>query len=151
MRFAAIGLLICALAGTVAASSNHDELVVSLESVRKGGVSISIENVSGQRVPVTQIDLGGEVYSGVSLFLYDPVNKKLQQAFSTSFPAHGNRKKSIRILEPGAVVERVFAKDDIENYFFYMPDCYYLVALYRRRDGSSIISSAASNTLKVCD
>ncbi len=116
-----------------------------------GGYAMSVTNISKRTIALPDIALGIPEEIGYWLFLYDPATGDLQHAWHTVLRLPG--KKSILptvMLPPGGSISQSFTSDEILSYFNLPEGCFYLVALYRKRNQDGLVASMPSNAILEC-
>lgn len=147
----AIVLAILSVASARAYAGNASSLQIAIElAPAPGGLEISVVNRGQRDVEITQIELGGAIFGGVRLFLYDPYERRVEEAFATFFSGGRSAPERHTMLFPAHRMSRRFKQGDIDKYFPRVPRCRYYVAIYEGSSGATRMRSRPSNALKVC-
>lgn len=122
-------------------------------SSKGGDIVISLENISDEKIRVGEISIADEDFSGLWLFMYDPISRENQLATAMTEHVIGLTKDNYPEVEiySGRMIEKAFDKEKVLAYFWNPPECFFLTAVYRKnKEGGRLIFSRASTPIKIC-
>jgi hypothetical protein len=123
---------------------------VQAHAFRQGSqLVLAFENVSGKPLCMPQIALSDGDRSGVHVYLYDPGTRELDEAFALVTRAPGESAECSDVM-PGESRVGTFRIKFVMNYFPRAPECFYLVAAYRKGSPPGQVASRPSKPLRVC-
>ncbi|WP_145985475.1 hypothetical protein [Marilutibacter maris] len=157
MKFDRVGwfarLLVLLLSPLSAAGEDGFQVSVTITPVSDGYV-LGLENNHSEPLTIAPFQLGEA--SGFLLYAYDPETRELLQAFSVGFPPGGRggvdeERQGINRVQPAVSLSRRFSKQRIQDHFFRLPKCYFLVLVYRDETDGVLVRSRPSEPVWVCD
>lgn len=149
-------IFLCALALLMPPTASADQPAPSvLASIERDGPNFvyRLENNSQSVVHVPDVTISSPQETGYWLILYDPETKKTQEAWAALFQTPRRLRTDIprMNLAPGQRLERTFSNEELLGYFQYIPKCFSLVAVYRKKWNNVMLSSGPSKPVHVCE
>lgn len=116
-----------------------------------GHISYVVTNVGNDAAHVNEVDFVDFDKSGHGIFLYDPYTKRVQTGWGTILrsPTMKSAKTPATLLKPGDFLELSYEIKALTRLFMNVPNCFYLVAIYRYQSAGSKLN-AVSNAVYIC-
>lgn len=121
-------------------------------ALKNGEYEFSLKSTTTTELLVPPIIFGDGGLTGHWIYIYDPYERRLQEGFSAPFSptpiVYGSLPKVV--LRQGGGISESLSRREVEDYFFVVPECYYILYVYRKVSADEVVFSDPSEPLFVC-
>ena len=143
-------LIVAALLHASCAKPHDPDYQVRAHLLRDGrDIILVYENASNAPLCMPEVSYADSRRSGTGVYLYDPKRNDIQEAFALVTWAPGSEREC-RTVMPGESLTLRRSLDHLLRHFPDVPECYYLVTVYRRIAPEGLVASEPSRPLWVC-
>lgn len=147
-----LAMLVATLVAAACArpSPPGEEYRVQARLARDGDhIVMAFRNISKSPICMADIRFSDSDRSGMFVYLYDPVARDLQASFALVYWAP-DAVAECRWVKPGESRTGRFRIQHVLRYFSRVPECFYLVTVYRKRSESGLVASKPSEPVRIC-
>ena len=147
-----LAMLVAALVAAACARTTPpgEDDRVQAQLARDGDhIVMAFRNISEGPICMADIRFADSDRSGMWVYLYDPATRDLQASFALVYWAP-DVVAECRWVKPGESRTGRFRIQHVLRYFSRVPECFYLVTVYRKRSESGLVASKPSEPVRIC-